>query len=129
MDDATEVLYLVLQVPLFAAGVGGLVLAALNRRRRPLACGLFAGGVVLLFGSHGLSIAVWELGLHEWVITRGWDYDTFNLAQMILYQVTATLAAGLITAAVFVREDDRGGMEPRPSGSVTGGARIERDAP
>ena len=84
---------------------------------------------MLLFGSNGLSLAVWQLGLYEWFTDQGWDFETVNLGLMILYQVTATLAAGLITAAVFVREDDRGGMESRPSGSVTGGADLERDAP
>ena len=105
MNDAFEILYVVLQVPLVGVGVGGLVLAALHRRRKPLACGLFAGGVVLLFGSNGLSLAVWQLGLYEWFTDQGWDFETVNLGLMILYQATATLAAGLITAAVFVRED------------------------
>ena len=105
MNDAFQILYLVLQIPLFGVAIGGLVLAALHRRRKPLACGLFAAGVVLLIGSHALSLAVWQFDLYEWVTDQGVDFETFNLGMVVVNSVTATLAAGLITAAVFVRED------------------------
>ena len=53
MNDAFQILYVVLQIPLFGVGVGGLVLAALHRRRKPLACGLFAGASCCCSGRTG----------------------------------------------------------------------------
>ena len=107
-DDARQILYLVLQLPLFVVGVAGLVLAFLRRRRRPRGALLYALGVGLLLGNNALMLGFWQFDGYQWVTDAGIDFELVSVATTVLNQLAAVAAAGLITAAVFVREENDG---------------------
>ena len=107
-DFISAVTEWVVQIPLFAVGVGGLVLAYRSRRDRPRAAGLYAAGVSALLGAHAaVFIAFWVFDLYGWLNARGVGHEVTGVAVSVVSALFGTVAAVLITGAVFRGEPQR----------------------
>ena len=121
-DSPWTWIWVLLGLPLAAAGVGALVVAYRNRGAKPTAARLFALGVVLLLGNAGVELLVYTLfPIHEWLDSSVIGLEVAYLLMGVLRQAISVVAALLITAAVFV-PDDPPQREPHvPSPPPTGG--------
>ena len=104
-DDLYSFLYVLITLPLFAVGVGGLAVCWLRRRQRPTAAKLFAVGLGLLLGGLALDAILYHLfPLHEWVGIVGIDVQLAYLLTAVFRQIMTVGAALLVIAAVFVED-------------------------